>query len=73
MGHELAEQTRTNVPDGPVFSMGDGWTISGGWTGFREFAALGYVAGTQKMFGVQAEEGDVTEVAPDIEAVVERY
>lgn len=55
VGHELAEQTRDRVPDWVVFSMGDGCSIYGGWKGFREFAELGFVDGTPKMLGVQAE------------------
>jgi threonine synthase len=55
VGHELAEQTRGEVPDWVVFSMGDGCTIAGAWKGFREFHELGYVDETPKMLGVQAE------------------
>jgi len=55
VGHELAEQTRGDVPDWLVFSMGDGCTIYGGWKGFREFYDLGFVDETPKMLGVQAE------------------
>ena len=55
VGHELAEQTRGAVPDWIVFSMGDGCTIAGCWKGFREFADLGFVEGTPRMLGVQAE------------------
>jgi threonine synthase len=55
VGHELAEQTRGDVPDWVVFSMGDGCTIAGAWKGFREFHELGYVEETPKMLGVQAE------------------
>lgn len=54
VGHELAEQTRGDIPDWVVFSMGDGCTIYGGWKGFREFAELGFVDETPKMLGVQA-------------------
>jgi threonine synthase len=55
VGHELAEQTRGDVPDWLVFSMGDGCTIAGAWKGFREFHELGYVDETPRMLGVQAE------------------
>jgi threonine synthase len=55
VGHELAEQTRGDVPDWLVFSMGDGCTIAGGWKGFREFRDLGFVDEAPKMLGVQAE------------------
>jgi len=55
VGHELAEQTRSDVPDWLVFSMGDGCTIYGGWKGFREFRDLGFVDEAPKMLGVQAE------------------
>ncbi|OYR58306.1 threonine synthase [Halorubrum halodurans] len=55
VGHELAEQTREEIPDWVVFSMGDGCTIAGGWKGFREFADLDLVEETPRMLGVQAE------------------
>ncbi|WP_255192865.1 threonine synthase [Natronobeatus ordinarius] len=55
VGHELAEQTRGEVPDWVVFSMGDGCTIAGCWKGFSEFADLDFVEETPKMLGVQAE------------------
>ncbi|WP_423751482.1 threonine synthase [Salinirarus marinus] len=55
VGHELAEQTRTDPPDWVVFSMGDGCTIYGGWKGFREFSELGFVDDAPRMLGVQAE------------------
>ena len=55
VGHELAEETRGEVPDWLVFAMGDGCTIAGGWKGFREFADLGFVEETPRMLGVQAD------------------
>lgn len=55
VGHELAEQTRGDVPDWVVFSMGDGCTIAGAWKGLREFYDLDYIEETPKMLGVQAE------------------
>lgn len=57
VGHELAEQfvVRGEVPDWVVFSMGDGCTIAGAWKGLREFSELGYIDGTPRMLGVQAE------------------
>ncbi|TYL37823.1 threonine synthase [Natronococcus pandeyae] len=55
VGHELAEQTREEVPDWVVFSMGDGCTIAGCWKGFQEFAELDYVDDTPQMLGVQPE------------------
>lgn len=54
VGHELAEQTQGDVPDWVVFSMGDGCTITGAWTGFKEFYDLDYVDDHPKMLGVQA-------------------
>jgi threonine synthase len=74
VGMELAEQTRGDVPDWVVVSMGDGCTIAGAWKGFREFFELGYVDETPRMLGVQAdgasaihdafhEHEDATEVA----------
>ena len=55
VGLELAEQTRGDVPDWLVFSMGDGCTIYGGWKGFREMRDLGFVDEAPRMLGVQAE------------------
>ncbi|WP_435335936.1 threonine synthase [Haloarchaeobius sp. TZWWS8] len=55
VGHELAEQTRGEIPDWVVFSMGDGCTIAGCWKGLREFAELDFVDDTPKMLGVQPE------------------
>ncbi|WP_049995824.1 threonine synthase [Halococcus sediminicola] len=55
VGHEIAEQTRGDVPDWLVFSMGDGCTIHGAWKGFREFRKMGFVEQVPKMLGVQAE------------------
>ena len=55
VGLELAEQTRGEVPDWLVFSMGDGCTIYGGWKGFREMYDLGFVDETPRMLGVQAQ------------------
>lgn len=77
VGHELAEQTRGEIPDWFVFSMGDGCTIAGAWKGFREFYDLGFVDETPKMLGVQAEgasaindafhgHSDVAEIADTI-------
>ncbi len=77
VGHELAEQTRGDVPDWVVFSMGDGCTIAGAWKGFREFYELGYVSETPSMLGVQStgasaihdafkEHDDVDEIAETV-------
>ncbi|MDR5673513.1 Threonine synthase and cysteate synthase [Halalkaliarchaeum sp. AArc-CO] len=55
VGHELAEQTRGNVPDWVVFAMGDGCTVAGGWKGFHEFCELGFVDEEPRLLGVQAE------------------
>lgn len=77
VGLELAEQTKGNVPDWVVFSMGDGCSIYGGWKGFKEMAKLGYIDETPRMLGVQAEgasaihdafheHGDVDAVAATI-------
>jgi threonine synthase len=54
-GLELAEQTRGDIPDWVVFSMGDGCTIYGGWKGFREMYELGFIEDTPRMLGVQSE------------------
>ncbi|MFB6201750.1 MAG: threonine synthase [Halorhabdus sp.] len=77
VGHELAEQTRGDIPDWLVFSMGDGCTIAGGWKGFREFRDLGFVDDAPKLLGVQAtgasaihdafqEHDDIDEVADTV-------
>ena len=55
VGHELAEQTRGEVPDWVVFSVGDGCTIFGGWKGVKEMRDLGLVDDAPRMLGVQAE------------------
>lgn len=55
VGHELAEQTRGNVPDWVVFAMGDGCTVAGGWKGFHEFCELDFVDEEPRLLGVQAE------------------
>lgn len=54
LGYELADQT-TAVPDWIVVSMGNGGTIAGAWRGFEAFEDLGFVEGTPRMLGVQAE------------------
>ncbi|SFQ17820.1 MULTISPECIES: threonine synthase [Halolamina] len=75
VGHELAEQTREDVPDWLVFSMGDGCTIAGGWKGFREFRDLGFVDEAPKMLGVQAEGAsaihDTFQAHDDVEEVAD--
>jgi threonine synthase len=77
VGLEMAEQSavRGVVPDWFVFSMGDGCTIAGAWKGFREFHELGYVEGTPRMLGVQAEGAaaihDAFHGHDDAEAVAE--
>ncbi|MFC7133928.1 MULTISPECIES: threonine synthase [Salinibaculum] len=53
LGYELAEQTA--APDWVVVPMGNGGTIAGAWAGFETFADLGFVEGTPRMLGVQAE------------------
>jgi threonine synthase len=75
VGHELAEQTRDDVPDWVVFSMGDGCTIAGAWKGFREFYDLDYVDDHPKMLGVQARDASAIHDAfhghEDVDAVAE--
>ncbi|MFW5900462.1 MAG: threonine synthase [Halodesulfurarchaeum sp.] len=58
-GLEIAEQTRGDVPDWVVVSVGDGCTIAGVWKGLKEFEKLGYIEETPKMLGVQAEGAPV--------------
>lgn len=58
-GLEIAEQTRNDVPDWVVVSVGDGCTIAGVWKGLKEFEKLGYIDETPQMLGVQAEGAPV--------------
>jgi len=58
-GLEIAEQTRNDVPDWVVVSVGDGCTIAGVWKGLKEFEKLGYIDETPRMLGVQAEGAPV--------------
>lgn len=54
LGYELADQMST-VPDWVVVPMGNGGTLADAWAGFETFAELGFVAGTPRFLGVQAE------------------
>lgn len=54
LGYELADQTAA-VPDWVVVPMGNGGTIAGAWTGFETFDDVGFLDGTPRMLGVQAE------------------
>jgi len=58
-GLEIAEQTRDDLPDWVVVSVGDGCTIAGVWKGLKEFEKLGYIDETPRMLGVQAEGAPV--------------
>jgi len=55
VGHELAEQTRTSVPDWLVYPMGNGCGLAAAWKGFSEFADLGVVDERPRLLGVQSE------------------
>lgn len=74
-GLEIAEQTRDDLPDWVVISVGDGCTIAGVWKGLREFAELGYIDEAPKMLGVQAEGASAIHDAfhgdEDVDAVAE--
>jgi len=54
VGHELAEQTRSAVPDWVVYPMGNGCGLAAAWKGFREFERLGIVDERPRLLGVQA-------------------
>jgi len=54
VGLEICEQLAWQVPDWVALSVGDGCTIAGAWKGFYEMKALGLIARTPKMLGVQA-------------------
>ncbi len=52
---EIAEQSRWEVPDWVVFSVGDGCTIAGGWKGFFDLYRAGVTDRMPRLLGVQAE------------------
>jgi threonine synthase len=54
-GLEIAEQTRTNIPDWVVVSVGDGCTIGGIGKGLQEMHKLGFINRVPRILGVQAE------------------
>lgn len=53
-GLEICEQLAWEPPEWVAVSVGDGCTIAGIWKGIREMKALGLMARTPKMLGVQA-------------------
>ena len=55
VGLEIGEQLGWEVPDWVAVSVGDGCTVAGVWKAFRELKALGLIARTPKVLGVQAE------------------
>ena len=55
VGLEIAEQLEWQPTDWVAVSVGDGCTIAGVWKAFREMKALGWMARTPRMLGVQAE------------------
>lgn len=58
-GLEIAEQTRGDVPDWVVVSVGDGCTIAGVWKGLKEFEKLDFIEEAPRMLCVQAEGASV--------------
>src|ERR1039457_3215624 len=54
-GLEIGEQLAWEPTDWVAVSVGDGCTIAGVWKGFRELKALGLIARTPRILGVQAE------------------
>ena len=54
-GLEIGEQLAWQPTDWVAVSVGDGCTIAGTWKAFREMKALGWIARTPHMLGVQAE------------------
>jgi threonine synthase len=54
-GLEIGEQLGWEPTDWVVVSVGDGCTVAAVWKGFRELKALGLVARTPRILGVQAE------------------
>jgi len=55
VGLEIAEQLAWQPPDWVAVSVGDGCTVAGVWKAFRELKALGLIAKTPRVLGVQAE------------------
>ena len=55
VGLEIGEQLAWRPTDWVAVSVGDGCTIAGVWKAFREMKALGWIARTPRMLGVQAE------------------
>ena len=55
VGLEIGEQLGWEMPDWVAVSVGDGCTIAGVWKAFRELKALGLIARTPRVLGVQAE------------------
>ena len=54
-GLEIGEQTREDVPDWVVVSVGDGCTIAGVWKGLSEMHAVGILPRLPRLLGVQAD------------------
>ena len=54
VGLEIAEQLEWQPPDWIAMSVGDGCTIAAAWKAFRELKAIGLIARTPRMLGVQA-------------------
>ena len=55
VGLEIAEQLAWEPPDWVAVSVGDGCTVAGVWKAFRELKAIGLIARTPRVLGVQAE------------------
>jgi threonine synthase len=54
-GLEIAERLDWEPPDWVAVSVGDGCTVAGVWKAFRELKAIGLIARTPRILGVQAE------------------
>src|SRR5450759_1945151 len=54
-GLEIGEQLGWEPTDWVAVSVGDGCTVAGVWKGCRELKALGLIARTPRILGVQAE------------------
>ena len=54
-GHEIGEQSGSDLPDWVAVSVGDGCTLAGIWKGLEEMRELGLIPRLPRMLGVQAE------------------
>ncbi len=70
-GLEIAEQCADDPPDWVVCSVGDGCSIAGVYKGLAEMKALGVVAWTAHLLGVQA--AGVAPLAAEFEHAADRH